>query len=156
MCSLLKLLESLVCRSRVKVIFKHGLIKDQIKPVGKFPQYRRRIEGSAFVMTTMKTGQFVPITLEFTDDKGKIVQPDGPPQWATDNSDVLTLTPSDDGMTCTISSTGMPGTAKVQMTADGEFGPGISTIVGTEDFTIVPRPATQVKLTVGEPQDIAE
>lgn len=107
-------------------------------------------------MATMKTGQFVDIELEFTDDKNKVVQPDGPPQWVTDDSDRLSLTPSEDGMKCRVASVGMAGSATVQMTADGEFGPGVSTIVGTESFSIVARPATAVKLKVSEPQDIPE
>lgn len=104
-------------------------------------------------MTTMETEQEYTLSVTFLNDKQKPAPVDGVPVWATDNSDILTLTPAPDGMSCLVQSTTISGTAKVQLTADADLGAGVASIIGTDDVTVTQRPATTVVLTPGPVSD---
>ena len=59
-----------------------------------------------------------PVINGFTDCQSRPAEPVSPPVWSTDNTDLLTLTPAGDGMSCNIKPTGMAGVACVQVKAD--------------------------------------
>lgn len=101
-------------------------------------------------------GKQFPISVEFKDDKGKPAPVDGVPQWATDNPAILTLEPAADGLSCNVKSTGVLGTATVQMTADADTGSGIKAIIGTLEVEVHGREASQVVLTPGDVTDIPD
>ncbi len=73
--------------------------------------------------TTMTNTQGVTIQINgFKNRLGGPAAIDGKPRAQTDNSDVLAITTSDDGMTITVNSTGMPGTATVFAANAGVIG----------------------------------
>jgi hypothetical protein len=90
----------------------------------------------------------------FKDSRGKAVKVDGTPKWATDNSDLLTLVQSDDGMSCKVTSGIIGGTAKVQVLADADLTEGVRDLVGVVEFTVKQGEAVNVELQVDTPTDI--
>jgi hypothetical protein len=81
--------------------------------------------------------------------KGRPAPVDGPPTWLADNTDVVALTPSADGMSCDVVAVGIPGTAKVQVSADADLGSGTELLVGTLDVEVTAAPAKTITLTPG-------
>lgn len=71
------------------------------------------------------------------------------PQWLTDNTDVLSLTPSSDGLSCLVKSVGIPGTANVQFSSDAKIGEGEVILMGTLAVTVGPAQAVTVELVAG-------
>ena len=104
----------------------------------------------AFSMTAT---QQVDLTIAPKDKKGKPAALDGVPVWATDNTDVLALTPSADGLTCTIVAVGMVGTANVQVTGDADLGSGVAPLIGTLAVTVTPGQAVTIDITPGTPSE---
>jgi len=124
-------------------------------PVPKTPQYRRwpLFVGEITMAFQLTATQQVDLTIAATDRRGNPAPVDGVPEWATDNSDVLALVPSADGMTCTVKATGVLGTGRVQMTADADRTDGVRQIIGTLDIEVVAGDAVQVALTPGAPTE---
>lgn len=75
---------------------------------------------------------------------------DGAPQWASSNSEVLTVTPSEDGMSADVVAVGPLGSATVSVKADADLGEGVSQIAGSMDVEVVASAATTVEITAGE------
>lgn len=99
--------------------------------------------------TTMNSIQQFPIKIQILDGKGRPAPVDGPPTWLADNTDVVALTPSADGMSCDVVAVGIPGTAKVQVSADADLGSGTELLVGTLDVEVTAAPAKTITLTPG-------
>lgn len=104
---------------------------------------------------TMNTIQQCVLEISPTDAKGHPAKVDGVPEWLTDNSDIVTLIPAADGLSCGIAAVGVPGTCKVQVTADADLGAGVSNLVGTLDVEIVSAPATNIEIKPGPITDQA-
>lgn len=120
-------------------------------------QCRRRIKEAPDVATSILTEQFCTVSIAaFKDSRGKTVKVSDTPQWATDNSDLVTIEPAADGMSCKVTTGLMTGAAKVQMSVDADPGEAVSTIVGTAEFTITALNATTVALQVDTPADVPE
>ena len=77
----------LFCRCKGRVIFRLGLAKDAASFVRT--HLHRRPQEDYDMATEMLTEQMMPVSVKFTDSKGKAAKVDGAPTWATDNSDVL-------------------------------------------------------------------
>ena len=104
---------------------------------------------------TMTVTQQAQVTIKsIKDKKGNPAKIDGTPSWATDNSEVVALTPSGDGMQCTIAAVGMIGNAMVQCTVDADLGTGVVPVIGTLDVECTAGPATVVELEPGTPSEI--
>lgn len=101
----------------------------------------------------MLTEQTFLASVTFADSKGKPAKVDGAPVWATDNSDVLTIAPAADGMSCQVTSSIIAGAAKLKVSADADLGAGVVLIEGTLDVTVDARPATSVVITAGPATD---
>lgn len=133
-----------------------GLARDTVGPVEKTPQFQRfPLLGELIMAVTMDTAQQCPVSIVVVDRKGKPVGTDGPPTWLASNTDVVALTPSADGLSCTVVAVGIPGTATVQVTADADLGSGVVNLVGTIDFEITPTQGTAIQITAGTPVDQA-
>lgn len=102
---------------------------------------------------TMTSIQQFEITIQPVDAKGKPAPLDGTPIWLTDNSDVFDITPSADGLSCTVKATGIPGVGKIQVTGDADMGAGVAPIVGLLDCEVTQAPATSIVLTPSAPVD---
>lgn len=97
--------------------------------------------------------QQVDASFTVTDKKGNPAPVDGIPTWSTDNSDLLSLTPSADGKSCTIVAVGPLGTANVFVNADADMGGGTKPIIGRGEITVDAGEATVVNLNFGTPSE---
>lgn len=103
-------------------------------------------------MTQLRYYQNVDLAPQFLDDNDKPA-PVEDIQWGTDNSDLVTLTPSADGKTCNVRAVGPLGNCRVTMKCDAKIGDGVKELIGWVDFEIAPGEATRVVMNVGEPQN---
>jgi hypothetical protein len=144
------------CRhDRVRIVPRLGKVTEQSGPVVPTPQYRsgmahRRNLLMAFEMTVT---QQVEVSVAFTDKKGNPAKVDGTPEWLSDNTDVLALTPAGDGMSCVVAAVGAIGTAIVTLTADADMGSGVKPVIGTLEVSITAGEASNVVLTPGTPEE---
>lgn len=87
--------------------------------------------------------QQVTATLNARDSKG---QPTNDTvEWSSDNENVVTVQPSDDGMSCLVVA-GNPGTGAVVTATDG-------TLTATASFDVVPGGVATIDMTFGTPED---
>jgi hypothetical protein len=142
------------CRCRGRVVFRLGLVADVAAQSPKAHQFRRPVPSEPDLEVAMLTEQQFTVSVKYTDSKGKAAKVDGTPTWATDNSDILTLTPAADGLSCLVVSGIVPGSAKVLNSADADLGAGVALITGTLDVSVSARPATNVTLTGDSPVDV--
>ena len=125
--------------------------------VAKTPQYKKwPLLGEIDMALELQDSQYSDLVVSaIKDKKGNPAQLTDP-VWSTDNSDVLALEPTADGLGCRVKATGQLGTAKVQFSADGDIGPGVSSVIGTLDVNVVSGPATTVELTAGPATEIPD
>jgi hypothetical protein len=93
------------------------------------------------------------LTIEPVDKKGNPAQLDGPPEWASSNTEVITVTAAADGLSAVALAVGPLGTATVSVKADGDLGPGVTTISGTIDITVTGGGAVTLKIAMGTPTE---
>lgn len=125
--------------------------------VVKTPQYKKwPLLGETDMAVQLTSSQFSDLAVSAVKDKKGNPAQLTDPVWTTDNSDVIALAPTADGLGCRVSATGQLGTARVQFSADGDIGPGISTVIGTVDFEVVAGNAVMVEITAGPPTEIPE
>jgi len=101
----------------------------------------------------MSDSQQVDVTIAPVDKKGNPAKLDGVPEWSTDNTDVLALTTSADGLTCTIMAVGPLGTGTVTVKADADLGAGTTPLIGTLEVAITGGAATTITLNPGTPTE---
>lgn len=135
------------------MIPKFGLVSEQKVPPTPNHRYRGKAKGKLLAMASQTTTQQTPVSVKLVDRLGKPVTPDTPPEWLTDNSDILLLEPSTDGLSCMVKSVGIVGNAKVTVNADGKSGPDVVSIVGTLDFEVTQADAVTVQLTAGAAEE---
>lgn len=114
---------------------------------------RMHKQGKLLAMATMTTTQQLPLSIQLKDRLGKPAQPDGVPEWLSDNSDLVSLEPSADGMSCMAKAVGIIGTVNVTVNADGRSGPDVFAIVGTLQIDITQADAVTVELTAGTAEE---
>lgn len=98
-------------------------------------------------MFQLTDSQLVTLTISAVDKKGNPVTFAGAPVWSVDNPNLLSLTPSTDGLSCVVASVGPLGTAKVSVSSTT---PSLS---GTLDVQIVSGAATQLTIVPGTPSE---
>lgn len=125
--------------------------------VVKTPQHKKwPLLGEIDMAVTLTDSQYSDLAVSAVKDKKGNPAKLTDPVWTTDNSDVVTLEQTADGMSCRVSATGQLGTAKVQFSADGDVGPGVAGVIGTIDFEVVAGNATTVELTAGPATEIPD
>lgn len=135
-------------------VFGFGLVREQGKePVVRTPQFFSSRKGRILFMAKLTATQQAPITVDFKDKKGNVAQPDGVPEWFTDNTDVLSLTSAADGLSCVAAAVGPLGTATVTMRADAKMGTEVQEVIGTLQIDVGPGDATVVNLNLGAPTE---
>lgn len=98
----------------VRIVPALGRIVEQSGPVATTPQRRGRPCGELLMSFKMSDSQQVPLSIQFKDKKGNpAAQPPGAVAWLTDNTDLLALTPSADGLSCLVLAVGPLGTGTV-------------------------------------------
>lgn len=97
--------------------------------------------------------QKIKVTLSPTTAAGNAATLDGAPVWVSDNTDVCTVEPAEDGLSAYIVSAGV-GTANVTVTADADLDEGesreISDVIA---MNVVAAEAAGLGLTAGDPEN---
>jgi hypothetical protein len=137
-----------------RVVFRLGQARDLDGPPPAGQHKSRRFSERPDVIMDIQTLQFSDVSVTITDRRGNPAPVDGVPVWATDNSDLVTLEPAADGLSCKVTTGTMAGTATVQMTADADLGSGSVPLIGTLELVITTPPATVVTLTPSAPADV--
>lgn len=101
----------------------------------------------------LKANQEFDANVAFTDAKGNPAPVDGTPTWENSNTDLLTVTTAEDGLSAVIVATGTPGTGQVVVKADADLGDGVVEIIGTLDVEVVPGDAVTVVINTGPARD---
>jgi hypothetical protein len=109
-------------------------------------------------MADINTDQNYPnIVLKITDSQGRPAAVDGVPVWASSDETVLTISPSDDGMSAVGNTVAAGGPARFSVTVDADLGAGVVPLVGvSEDINVTLGPshtANQMTIELGEPAD---
>ncbi len=142
------------CKQKIRPLFKIGPITEA-GYVTKTPELEnpRPKKAKVKAMILMSSSQQCNVSVVFTDKKGNPAVVDGVPEWSTDNSEVLALTPSLDGLSCLVAAVGPLGSASITLHADADLGSGTKSIVGTLEFEINAGEAVTVALTPGTPTE---
>lgn len=101
-------------------------------------------------MLELKDSDKVTLTISPKDAKGKPAKLDGIPVWTVDAANVAGMVVSADGLSVEINA-GDPGTARVAVSADGDMGPGVTTLAGFIDISVIPGAAVTIDITPGTP-----
>lgn len=139
-------------RRKVRIVPHIGVAVEQTQPVLKTPQYQGSVKGETVMAFELPATHQVTVTAETVDKKGNPAPVENP-SWTTNNSDVLSLTPSEDGKSCLVKAVGPLGDAGVTFSADGDLGEGEKPIVGTFDVSVVAGDATVVVLSPSAPEE---
>lgn len=115
----------------------------QIHPDGT----RSKID-MAFTLTDI---QQVTLAITAVDARGNPAKLDGAPVWATSDAALLTVVPSEDGLSCVATAVGPLGTAQVLVTADADLGAGIRELTGLLDVEIIASEALNITIVPGTP-----
>ncbi len=139
---------------KIILVPRLGTIKEQ-SVVSKLVSTSSKLsrKGRLIMAFEMTNTQQVDLTIAPKNRLGKPAKLDGVPLWQTDNADILTITASTDGLTCSIVASGMVGVANVQVTGDADLGTGVSPIIGTVEVTVTPGAAVTVDITPGTPTE---
>ena len=96
-------------------------IQLRLGPVSEmFPNPKDSIVNVLTDMQKVSAGPIQPV-----DGAGHPAPVDGVPVWAVSDEKILTVTPSADGLSADIETTGELGTAQVTVTADADLGAGV-------------------------------
>jgi hypothetical protein len=145
-------LHDLFC-NEIRLVPKLSLITEQKTVVVKTPQYENKYpkKGLLLMAFVLTDTQQVVVALEIKDKKGNSATVDGAPVWSVDNSELLALTPSADGLTCTVVAVGPLGTANVTVKADADLGAGVENLIGALVVEITGGVAAVINLVPGTP-----
>jgi hypothetical protein len=94
------------------------------------------------------------LTIKPKDARGNDAPIDGAPVWSTSNSELVTLTPSADGLSCTVTPVGPLGTCTISVTGDADLGPGVKAFTGSRDVMITGDGAVTFEIEEGAETDI--
>lgn len=122
-------------------------------PPGPTPSLQSQVRGPVLMSVQLGSSQEFDLSVRFADRRGNTARVDGIPEWMTDNSEVLSLRPSEDGLSCTVRAVGPLGRASVTLSADADLGEGSTPIVGTVEIEVTVGSATAVELVPGDPRE---
>lgn len=146
-------LEGIEGNYALRIVFGIGTVSEQTAPPRLTPNAERSPKGEVLVMLKMTSSQKATCTVAFKDKKGHPAPVDGSPIWGVDNSELVSIVPSEDGLSCEVSAVGPLGTALVSVQADADMGEGIVPVAGTLEVELVSGAATVVEITAGEPTE---
>lgn len=105
-------------------------------------------QGTFEMAKTIVQGSTHTATAVFTDANGVTRPLHSIPAWSASPDGLVTLAPAEDGMTCGITAGSTDGDVTLTVTAEGDPSPGVNTITGTFDLSVVDPEDTQVTITV--------
>src|SRR6185436_3167778 len=88
--------------------------------------------------------QKVSLTIQPLTAAGNSAKVDGVPVWSVSDSNILSLTVSEDGLSAVVTTVGPLGDCKVSVSADADLGEGIRNLTGTLDITVVAAEAASI------------
>jgi hypothetical protein len=95
--------------------------------------------------------QSCSLSVQPIDAKGNPAPVDGPPSWSVSDPTILSIVPSADGLSASISAVGLLGNCQVNVSADADMGAGTVTISGSLDVTVVASQAASLNIGAGVP-----
>ena len=102
----------------------------------------------AFTLTDI---QQVTLGITAVDARGNPAKLDGAPVWASSDTALLTVVPSEDGLSCVCTAVGPLGTAQVTVNADADLGAGVRELQGLLDIEIIASEALNITIVPGTP-----
>lgn len=144
-------------KHKVRLGISIGPVSELATPPTKTPQYRQLFatnERKFFMGFNLTDSQQTICTLGYTDKRGNpSPAPAGaqPPVWLVDVPTVLSLTPSADGMSCTVAAVGPLGDAKLSVSVADNAGNSLAS--GSLDFTVIGGAPTKITVTPGVPTE---
>jgi hypothetical protein len=100
-------------------------------------------------MLVLTADQKVTLTASYQDRYGNPAPIDGQPTWETSADGIVTVTPSEGGLSAEIVTVGQIGTVQVRATADALPGAETKMIIGVLDIQVVGGEARVVTLMAG-------
>ncbi len=95
--------------------------------------------------------QKVVVSITPVDAKGNPAPIDGKPVWTASDPSIISIVPSQDGLSADVIAVGPLGNAQVQVSADADLGEGVATIPGTLDVTVTASQAVSLTISAGTP-----
>jgi hypothetical protein len=141
---------------KLKVVLKRSDFKKhkpKSKPRVVFAQVRidaLHVRGD-IRMFTMTDSQKASLTINPVDKRGNPARVDGIPVWASSDETKVTVAPAADGLSCDVVAAGALGQCQVTVSADADLGPGVATINGVLDITIVGGQAVGLAIAAAAP-----
>lgn len=100
----------------------------------------------------LQDAQKVKLTIAPVDAAGNPATVEGVPVWVSSDESVLSVVADADGMSAYAIAVGPLGDAQVAVTADADLGPGVVTLTGTLDVTVVAGQAVSLAVAAGAPE----
>jgi hypothetical protein len=100
-------------------------------------------------MLVLTADQKVTLSVSYQDRYGNPAPIDGVPVWETSTDGIVTVDPTEDGLSAEIVTVGQIGTVQVRATADALPGAAVKMIVGVLDVQVVGGEARIVTLNAG-------
>lgn len=96
--------------------------------------------------------QKVTLNVAFKTAAGNPARVDGTPSWSSSDEGVITVEPSEDGLSAVAFAAGALGTAQVVCEADADLGDGTRLITGTLDIEVRAAEAVSALVVAGAPE----
>lgn len=103
---------------------------------------------------TLAAGRAKTVSVLVTDKFGNAAAVDGIPQWQSTDEAIATVTPSDDGLSCTVVSSGKMGTVQINVRLDADLGDGVRELNGLALLDVTAGQASTIALLVSEDFDV--
>lgn len=109
--------------------------------------------GAPVMATILTVDQVADATAEFTDAYNNPARIDGVPQWSSADETILTIAPSEDGMTAVATPAGPLGMVQVSVRADADLGEGMQEVILLGEVEVVGGRAVGGRVIFGTPRD---
>lgn len=100
--------------------------------------------------TNLSNIQEQDVSVRFTNAIGNPAPINGVPVWVSDNTEILQVFPSEDGMSAVIRTVGLVGNCNVTVTANASFGETPFPISGNFQVSVNESGAVNVEFTLGD------
>jgi hypothetical protein len=142
-----KIEESCGNTDELGIYFRAGPISQLKSPVTLTPQYQSSFQGEIMGVITITDSQKVTLSLAFKDAKGQptTATPDAPPEWFADNTEMIALAVTADGMNCEVSAVAPIGAAMVSVKATI----GGVDFAGSEEVDVTAGAAATIEISAG-------
>lgn len=106
-------------------------------------------------MLILTDSQEVDLAIKPVDKKGNPAQVEGIPVWTTSDANIASVTPAADGLSAVVKAAAGLGDVQISVAADADLGPGVTTLTGTLDVSVVAGAAVTLNVAAGQPREQA-